>query len=336
MRIAFFEVEPWMKEIIERRFSDHVVIYCDDPLTLQNASTYDQADIVSIKELSKTDASIISKFSHLLHVSTRTTGYDHIDLDACSRRGIIVTNVPGYGSVTVAEHTWALILALSRRIFESYDRTEASDFSTTDLRGFDLYDKTLGIIGLGAIGKHVALMSKGFGMKLRVYTPDKDFAFAEQFSNFVFVDRPEDVFTHADVISFHAPLTKQTFHMLNMTNYALLKKGSIIINTSRGGLIETQAIVKALEEKIIRSAGLDVLEAESLMKLTPDINEDFPPENELAEAYLNHRLIGMKNVLITPHNGFNSDESVIRQLEGNLDAIQSFIADGSSCINQVE
>lgn len=335
MKIVFFETEPWEEAYVTSKLTDHELVFCPQALTEANSQDYQNADILSINVYSKITPAILDKLPQVKMIGTRSTGFDHIDLAATAKRRIIVTNVPQYGSITVAEHTWAMILALSRRIFESYDRTEAADFSSDGLRGFDLYDKTLGIIGLGAIGRHVALMSRGFSMKLRVLNPHRDQAFADQFSNFTYVDRIEDIFTHSDVVSFHVPLTQDTYHMLNLTNYTQLKPGSIVVNTSRGPLIETQALVKALEEKRIRGAGLDVLESEAYMQPNAGGMTTFPAEHELAEVYLNHRLIGMQNVLITPHNAFNSDESVYRKIDGNLDSIRSFVDVGDQCINQV-
>ena len=335
MKIAFFETESWEQAHAASILSGHELMFCSEPLTESNSHEYKDANILSINVHSKISSAILDEMSRVKMIGTRSTGFDHIDLGVTKQRHIIVTNVPQYGSITVAEHTWAMILALSRRIFESYDRTEASNFSSVGLRGFDLYDKTLGIIGLGAIGRHVALMSRGFNMKLRVLNPHHDQEYANQFANFTYVDRIEDIFTHSDVVSFHAPLTKETYHMLNQSNYSFLKPGSVVVNTSRGALIETQALVKALEEKRIRGAGLDVLESEELMQPTSTSPIKIPAEHELAEVYLNHRLIGMDNVLITPHNAFNSDESVYRKIDGNLDSIRSFIEVGDRCINQV-
>ena len=325
-----------MKDYISLLLPSHELLFTEAPLTEETAEKYTNADIVSVFVFSKVTRQVINQLPGLKLIAARCTGYDHIDIAAAEEKQILVANVPQYGSITVAEHTMALILALSRRIFESYDRTEAANFSNSGLRGFDLYDKTLGLIGLGAIGRHVALMSKGFGMKLRVFTRTRDEQFASQFDNFVYVDRIEDVYSHADVVSFHVPLTKETFHILNEENYSSLKRGSIIVNTSRGALIQSKALINALDEKLIRGAGLDVLESEQLMKQTHNQIVTLPPERELAEAYLNHLLIGMENVLITPHNAFNSDESIRRLVDGNIQSIQSFSPDATSCVNQIE
>jgi D-lactate dehydrogenase len=324
MNIVFFEVEPWMQAYIEPKLQHHQLTFASEPLTESTVSKYTAAEIISVFVFSKVTADVIRQLPHLKMIAARSTGTDHIDSQATAERNIPVINVPRYGSITVAEHTWALIFALSRRIFESYDRTEVSNFSTTGLRGFDLYGKTLGLIGLGEIGKHVAKMSKGFGLKLRIFNRSKDLEFASQFDNCVFVDQVEDVYSHADIISFHVPLTQDTHHLLNSSNYRTLKQGSIIVNTSRGALIETQSLVKALQENIIRGAGLDVLESEQLMKTELQDSSNLPKEQELAEAYLNHLLIGMDNVIITPHNAFNSDESIKRLADGNIDSISNY------------
>lgn len=325
MKIGFFEIEEWMEEYLREKLAGHELVFSAEPLDVSNASQYGDLEVVSVFIYSKVDAQVFEHIPGLKMVSARSTGFDHIDLDKAKEKGVVVANVPSYGSVTVAEHTWALILALSRNIYKGYERTEKTDFSVSGLRGFDLEGKTLGIVGLGEIGKKVAEMSRGFGLKLRVFTRTHDHEYASQFDSCVYVDRIEDLFSHSDIISFHAPLTPETFHLLNLNNYASLKPGCVVVNTSRGPLIETRALIKALKEGIVRGAGLDVLESEGVIKDEAKVDLDnLPNEHELAETYLNHMLISLDNVVITPHNAFNSDESIRRLLDADVGNVVSF------------
>lgn len=325
MKVAFFEYEPWMESYVQDYLVGHEVVFDVEPLTEDNAAKYADAEAVSVFVFSKVTDKVVGAMPALKMIAARSTGFDHIDLKAATSRGIPVTNVPHYGSVTVAEHTWALILTLSRNIYKGYEMTEDGRFDITDMRGFDLENKTLGLIGLGEIGKKVAEMSLGFNMKLRIFNRTRDEAFAARFPNCVFVETAEDVYSHADIISFHLPLTPQTQHILNIDNYQRLKPGCIVVNTSRGAVIETQALIKGLNEGIISSAGLDVLEGEAALKGQSEFNvEKMPSAQELSEAYLDHVLIQRDDVVITPHNAFNSDESIKRLVNSNLDNILAF------------
>lgn len=325
MKIAFFEYEDWMQEHVTQMLLGHDIVFVKEPLTQQNASKFADVEAVSVFVFSKVNQEVLELMPALRMIAARSTGFDHIDLKSASDRKIIVTNVPSYGAVTVAEHTWALILTLSRQITQSFQRTEQANFDISGLRGFDLQGKTLGLVGLGEIGKQVAEMSRGFRMKIRIFNRSRDQQFADTFENCVFVDRIEDLLTHSDVVSFHVPLTPQTLHLIHLGNYQILKKGCIVINTARGPIIETKALIKALQEGIIRGAGLDVLESEAVVKDEREVNiDDLPKIQELTEVYLINALIDMDNVIITPHNAFNSDESIMRLVNSNVEQILDF------------
>lgn len=338
MKLAFFEYEDWMQEYVLEKLPEHEVVFVEEPLTEANAGEFADVQAVSVFVFSKVDGQVMEKMPALKLIAARSTGFDHISLEEAKKREITVTNVPRYGSITVAEHTFALILALSRMIYAGYERTEKVDFSLEGLRGFDLYGKTLGLVGLGEIGTQVAQISRGFGMKLRIFNRTRDEGFAASFTSCVYVDRIEDIFTHADIISFHVPLTPETYHLLNLDNYQTLKPGCVIINTARGPIIDTRALIKGLQEGIIGGAGLDVLESEGVIKSeTPAVNiEKLPSEQELAETYLNHVLINMDHVVITPHNAFNSNESIRRLLDANLENVLNFFKGNLESLDMVD
>ncbi len=208
-------------------------------------------------------ADIVSKLNAKA-IITRSTGFDHIDIKACNEKKIKVYNIPRYGSNTVAEFTFALLLSLTRKIVKANERVKKLDFNLEGLRGMDIRGKTLGIVGLGEIGTCVAEIAKGFKMNILVFTRTKDTKLAKKIG-FRYVDF-NTLLRNSDVITFHVPLTPATKHMINMKNIELIKKGAILVNTSRGEVVETEAVIKALDKKILSGAGLDVLEEEELIK----------------------------------------------------------------------
>jgi D-lactate dehydrogenase len=246
------------------------------------------ATILSIFTHSKMTADILRLAPSLRLIVTRTTGYDHIDVAAAAARGITVCNVPEYGTNTVAEHTLALLLAISRRIVESVNRTRRGDFRYEDLHGFDLAGKTLGVIGTGRIGSNVIGYARSLGMNVLAHSNIRDQRLARRLG-FRYVTLVP-LLRAADIISLHAPMTPATRHLLNAAAFKKMKRGVVIINTARGGLIDTPALIQALKEKKVAAAGLDVLEHTSARR----------------------QLQKMPNVLLTPHNAFNSDEALER------------------------
>ena len=171
MKIAFFEIEPEEKNYIKNKLKGHKVYFTEKELEEKNAEKFSDHDIISIFIDSEVNKNVLNRLTKLKAIITRSTGFDHIDLDECAKRKIKVFNVPHYGQNTVAEQTFALILTLSRKIFDSVNRTKKANFSTDDLEGFDLKGKTIGIIGMGDIGFHVAQIAKGFEMNIISSTP---------------------------------------------------------------------------------------------------------------------------------------------------------------------
>ncbi|MBI3034501.1 hydroxyacid dehydrogenase, partial [Candidatus Woesearchaeota archaeon] len=244
-------------------------------------------------------------------------------LDECKKRNITVCNVPFYGENTVAEHTFALILALSRKIIEGAERTRKGDFSLDGLRGFDLKGKTIGIVGMGSIGQHVARMAKGFEMNILAFDLRKDSKLAKSLG-FRYVDF-EYLLKNSSIITLHCPYSKATHHLINKSNIGKIKKGGILINTARGALIETEALVNALSRGIISSAGLDVLEEECAIKEEKQLlSKRFAQECDLRTVLENHILQRMENVVITPHNAFNSTEALLRILDTTIENIKAY------------
>ncbi|MFC1801439.1 hydroxyacid dehydrogenase [Nanoarchaeota archaeon] len=324
MKIAFFEVEDWEIPIIKETLKDYSVKFFKEKLTLDKVHEVIDVDVVSVFIYSKVDEALMKALPNLKLIATRSTGFDHIDLKAALAKKITVCNVPTYGENTVAEHAFALILAISRKIIESVERTREGSFDLEGLRGFDLEGKTIGVIGCGNIGKHVVRMARGFEMKVLVFDVHKDEKLASEMG-FKYAEMDE-LLSSSDIITLHVPLIPATKHMINKDNISKIKKGAVLINTARGGLIETDALVRALDDEIIAYAGLDVLEEECALKEERELlTEEYTKSCDWKTLLQDHLLLKNPRVLVTPHNAFNSQEALMRILDTTIENIKNFI-----------
>lgn len=324
-RIAFFEIEPWEQTYMQERLGEDAdYVFHHEPLSGDNVSMAAGYDVVSPFIYSNIDRTVIEHLPELRFIATRSTGFDHIDLAACREQGITLSNVPSYGDNTVAEHTFALILALSRKILPSVERTRRGNFDLVGLRGVDLEHKTIGVIGAGSIGQHVIRIARGFEMHILVSDVRHDDLLARSLG-FTYVTLDELLAT-SDIITLHAPYSPRTHHLINRRNIRTVKYGAILINTSRGGLVETSALVEGLQEGILSGVGLDVLEEEGLIKEERELlSREFTHE-KLRIALETHLLLFRNDVIITPHNAFNSIEAVQRILDTTLLNIEAYYA----------
>lgn len=318
MKIAFFEIKNWEAEYLKTKLTNVQLVFSEKILDINNLPEQRDFDCISIFTDSKIDKAVIDAFPNLKLIATRTTGMDHIDQEATKAKGIAVKNVPTYGENTVSEYTFALILSLSRKITLAVDKVkEKNRFSSEGLEGFDLFGKTIGVVGSGHIGRNVIKIANGFGMKAVVFDafPDKNL---ENQLNFRFVSF-EDLLKNSDIITFHIPYLPSTHHLINKENIGLIKKGAILINTARGAIVETAAVVEALNKNILSGAALDVLEEETNLKNEKNlIMERELDDSDLRTILENHVLIGMENVIVTPHNAFNSREALTRILDTTI------------------
>lgn len=325
MKIAFFELEGWEEEIIRKNFPDDELYLSNKKLDELNLPECADFEIISIFVDSQISERVLNFFPNLKFITTRSTGYDHIDLTSCAKKGIIVGYVPGYGDNTVAEFAFGLILNLTRKIYYAIDAIkESGSFVRPIFRGTDIKGKTLGIIGVGRIGREMIKIAKGFEMNVLAYDAFPQLQLAKELS-FLYVSL-EELLKNSDIISLHVPYNKDTHHLINKGNIFLIKKGAYLINTARGGVVETEALLLALKEGILAGAGLDVLEEEGEVKdeLT-FLTKKHPNEEKLKVTLENHLLMSMPNVLITPHNAFNSKEALERILRTTIENIKSFI-----------
>jgi D-lactate dehydrogenase len=323
MNIAIFEIEPWEKARLSKEFNKHNITFFKDGLTEKNIEKVKDSDIISVFVGSEIDNKLICKFKKLKAIITRSTGYDHIDVKNCKKKKILVLNTPYYGENTIAEFAFALILALSRKIVESVEKTKKRDFSLEGLRGFDLKGKTLGVVGMGEIGSHVVRMAKAFGMNVIVCTRTKNPKLAKR-QGFKYLTL-ENLLKKSDIITIHVPLTKKTHHLINKKNIKLAKKGAYLINTSRGEVVDTTALIWALDKGILGGAGLDVLEEEEMFKEEKQLLSEKFSREKLFNVFENNILLNRSNVIITPHNAFNTKEALNRILETTVDNINSVI-----------
>ncbi len=327
MKIAFHITEPWEKERIEHTTlaSECELSFFDHAVDIEHVPTDADAEALSVFVDSKLDADTLAKFPNLRFIATRSTGFDHIDLAATAARGITVANVPSYGSNTVAEHAFALLLALSKRICDGVTQVrERCDFDPHGLRGFDLQGKTLGVIGTGKIGKHAVAIGKGFGMNVVLYDTYPDEVFAQE--NGVSYLSLNDLLATSDVVTLHVPYLPATHHLINKGNVDTMRQGSVIINTSRGAVIETDAIVHGLECGRLRGVGLDVLEEEDVLREERHLFASGKMEGrDLKTVLENHMLIGMSNVIITPHSAYNTQEALERIMQTSIDNLLAYV-----------
>lgn len=323
MKIAFLEIEKWEVLILKEKMKKEELFFSTEAIGSRIISKIKDYEVLSVFIHSKLGKEELGRLPKLKLIVTRSTGFEHIDLAECRRRGIKVGNVPSYGENTVAEHTFALILGLSRKLIDCVERTRKGSFELKGLRGFDLKGKTLGVVGCGKIGEHVARIGKGLEMKVLVFDVKKDLKLAKRLGfRYTGMDK---LLKEADIVSLHVPLNKYTYHLINGEKIKKMKKGAILINTARGGIVETEALVRGLKSGHLGGAGLDVLEEEGeLAEERELLTKKFEEKGDLKILVENHILLGMPNVLITPHNAFNTKEALERILEVTVENIKGW------------
>lgn len=324
MKVVIFETEQWEHRACARLSSEHSIVCVREALNGETAAEHSDAEVISPFVTSRLDAEVLARLPKLKLIATRSTGYDHIDLDYCRAHGVTVSNVPDYGDVTVSEHAFALLLAISRHLVDAVERTRRGNFSQAGLRGFDLHGKTLGVIGTGRIGRRAIAIAKGFGMMVLAHDlhPNPD---AARDLGFRYAEL-DAVLASADVVTLHLPATPQTIGLLADREFALMKPGAVLINTARGNIVDVPALVRALASGRLRAAGVDVLPQEPLIREEAQIfrSPASPESYDLEALVANHVLLRFPNVIVTPHNAYNTDDAVRRIIETTLENIVSF------------
>ena len=324
LKVGFFGVKAWEKEAIEKEIvklpTYGVGIFSEEVQeNIEQAANY---EVLSVFIYSVLDKKALDKLPKLKLIVTRSTGMDHIDLAECKKRKIEVRSVAEYGSRTVAEYAMALILAVTKKIVIAHQSVEEGEFSPEGLTGIDLYGKTLGVVGVGKIGQNVIRIARAMGMKVIAVerSPDEKLAARLGFGYRTL----EELLAQADVVSLHVPYMKETHHMINKTNIRLMKPGSYLINTSRGPVVETEAIIWALNKKILAGAGLDVIEEEARVENVSVVMGDGVNKDDMKEILSFHLLRDRDDVVFTPHNAFNTKEAIGRIVATTVENILGF------------
>ncbi|MBC7541504.1 MAG: 2-hydroxyacid dehydrogenase [Candidatus Sericytochromatia bacterium] len=330
MRIAVFDSHRYDRTALEAANSDyhHELTFFEARLTEQTASLAQGFPAVCSFVNDHLDrAALTSLQSHGVRlIALRSAGYNHVDLVAASDLGMTVARVPEYSPHAVAEHAVALILGLNRKIPKAHARVREGNFTLDGLVGFDLFGKTVGIIGTGRIGQTFARIMQGFGCRVIASDPDPDPAQAAAIG-YTYVDQLT-LFQESDIISLHVPLSEKTWHLINPATVQLLKPGVMLINTGRGGLIDAQSLIDGLKANRIGAAGLDVYEEEEGIFFS-DLSEGGVQDDVLA------RLMTFPNVLITAHQAFLTEEALANIANTTLGNVTAFER-GEPLVNAVK
>lgn len=324
MKIVAFEVEEREAAPFKALEQSSELELVREPLRPDNAARYADAEIISAFIYSRLQKDVLERLPSLKLIATRSTGFDHIDLAYADARQITVSNVPKYGENTVAEHVFALLLAISHRLPEAIERARSGHFSPQGLQGFDLAGKLLGVIGTGSIGRHVIRIARGFDMEVIGFDARPD---PELIATGIRYAGLDELLSTADVITLHLPSTPETRHMLSTNAFKRMKDGIVVINTARGDLIDTRSLIQALTAGKVAAAGLDVLPDEPLIREEAElICSMFCDEYDLRNLVADHVLLRMRNVIITPHSAFNTREAVDRIVQTTVENIAAFVA----------
>ena len=325
IKVAFFDTKAYDKPSFEQYGKLHDIRFRFLETKL-NEDTVDLAkgcDAVCVFVNDTVNAAVIDKLYEygVKIIALRSAGYNNVDLRSAFGK-IHVVHVPAYSPYAVAEHAMALLLTSVRRIHKAYNRTREFNFSLNGLTGFDFYGKTVGVIGTGKIGRIFIDICRGFGMKVIAYDlfPAKD-------SGIEYVPL-EALFEHSDIISLHCPLTDDTRHMINAAAIEKMKKGVVIVNTSRGGLIDAEALLEGIKARKIGAACLDVYEEEADIFF-----ED--RSGHIMDDELLSRLISMPNVIVTSHQAFLTEEALNNIAETTVNNIRSCFENDGICDNEL-
>lgn len=318
MKIAFFSTKSYDREFFDHYVSTHEIIYFEARLNKQTAALAAGCNAVCVFVNDKLSRNTIIelKKTGIQLIALRSAGFNNVDLEAAKENGIPVVRVPAYSPFAVAEHAVALMLTLNRKTHKAYNRVREGNFSLERLTGFDLHGKTVGVIGTGKIGQIFCDIMLGFGCNVLAFDMIVHQPTAAKGVTYLPL---VDIFEQADIISLHCPLNEQTKHMINEQTIGMMKEGVMLINTSRGALINTAAAIDGLKTGRIGYLGLDVYEQEEKLFFN-DLSENIIQDDEIL------RLLSFPNVLITSHQGFFTEEALTQIAQITLENIDNFEA----------
>ena len=326
MKMAFFSTKKYDRDYFDRFTTNQELIYFDAPLTILTAKLALGCTAICVFVNDKIDAGVINELKEIgvNLIALRCAGFNNVDIIAAKASGITVVRVPAYSPHAVAEHAVALILTLNRKTHKAYNRVREGNFSLDRLIGFDLYGKTIGVIGTGKIGQVFCKIMLGFGCKVLAFDIIANRQLAADGVEYLPLI---DVFQQADIISLHCPLTELTKHIINSMTIGMMKEGVMLINTSRGALVDTSAALDGLKNRRIGYLGLDVYEQEETLFFN-DLSENIIDDDDIM------RLLSFPNVLITAHQGFFTEEALCEIAKVTLFNVQQFES-GAAIINKV-
>lgn len=323
-KIHVYDTTPLDRSQLTHSLNQHQLIFSDRPVN--EAEPDPQSEIISVFVSSVVSAELIVSLPQLKLIACRSTGVNNIDLNAAKAKGITVVSVPTYGENTVAEYTLGLLLSLSRRLPEAAAAFNRSDTSHDALMGIDIFGKTIGIIGTGRIGRNVGTIARAFGMNIVAYdvfeNPEWAAGVGAEYADLV------TVLKRSDIVTLHTPLMKETYHLLGEEQFALMKPGALLVNTARGALVDTEALIEALKSGKLKGAALDVFEAESLLSIDEEVKilRDSKENREALKDSLSISLLQkLDNVIITNHNAYNTVEAIGRINQTTADNISAYI-----------
>ena len=332
MKAVFFDIKPFEKEYLEKHcdFELEKIFF---PHSINSDTKLDEktlgCEILSVFITSDLSKKVLEKFKNLKFIILRSVGFSHVDISYAKEKGINIFNAPHYGDSSIAEYVFALLLNVSRKIITASDDVKNQTIDDNKYQGIELYNKTIGVIGTGAIGKNVIRIAKAFNMNVICF--DK---FKSEGYNYVSFD---DLLKNSDIISINCPLNAETLHLLNENAFNKMKKGVIIINTARGEIIDTYCLYKALCEKIVSFAAMDVMECEDVLYENKEnkIDINLIKEKCFKNHYVAYKLLNMKNVLITPHIAYNTKEAATNILKITVENLKSSIKFTSGAKNLI-
>jgi D-lactate dehydrogenase len=301
--VAFYDTKPYDREPMTAVATDVAFVFHEFRLTPETAGVAGGASAVCVFVNDRLDRACLEQLvaCGVRHVALRCAGFNNVDIAAAGELGLVVTRVPAYSPHAVAEHTVGLVLTLNRRIHRAFARVREQNFSLAGLVGFDLYGKTCGIVGTGRIGRVAAEIFRGFGMRVVAYDPfpTTDWAASQDVEYLPL----ESVLAASDILSLHTPLTPETHHLINANTLGLCKPGAMLVNTSRGKLIDTTAVIDALKAGRLGGLAIDVYEEEEGI-FFEDLSDQVLQDDELS------RLLVFPNVLVTAHQAFLTREAL--------------------------
>jgi D-lactate dehydrogenase len=318
MHVTVFSTKPYDRRFLEEANANagHSLSFHEARLSAETGGLANGADAVCVFVNDEVNAGVLASLASMgvKLVALRAAGFNNVDLEAARREGITVARVPAYSPYAVAEHTIALILTLNRNIHRAYNRVREGNFALDGLLGFDLVGKTVGVVGTGKIGEVVCRILTGFGCTVLAYDPQPN-AICEQMG--VRYAPLEELLSMSDIVSLHCPLTPATHHLIDAQALGRMKRGVMLVNTSRGAVIDTRAVLRGLKDGTIGHLGLDVYEEEADL-FFEDLSQRFIGDDVFA------RLLTFPNVLITGHQAFFTQEALTNIAETTISNITLF------------